>query len=386
MARMSAHLNHMKSRTITAKSSTQSNSICYSKIQRRPIRTKLLNYSLGQIICAAALLLSNRFCFAADCPSNNKVTFGTEETLAHAYQPPDGDILHRYRFVPPGTPPPSGKYPTVLMLPPDIFKLDQGDTGVATEQQASWDLQQAGFLVFQVDHRLAPMGALIGQAPYPSGQAPTQTDDLKRQIMAALADSQCNGSIYLVGGSAGGTLVLWVMLDTTGGLNLAWNETVRSHIKAVVSLSGPTKFCDWNNFGGLPCNQLVDFENDLDNYMALPPSGDPTCTQTQGDCSALDPASPAWLVTNGATSNPPPVRLYTTDGDTVPWAQAQDMFNALKGRFPALDAIFYVMHYGITDRNRHAYTYWHSENNADNNTDGHECVKQEVIEFLQAHP
>ena len=169
MARMSAHLNHMKSRTITAKSSTQSNSICYSKIQRRPIRTKLLNYSLGQFICAAALLLSNRFCFAADCPSNNKVTFGTEETLAHAYQPPDGDILHRYRFVPPGTPPPSGKYPTVLMLPPDIFKLDQGDTGVATEQQASWDLQQAGFLVFQVGSPACAYGCINRSGALPFG-------------------------------------------------------------------------------------------------------------------------------------------------------------------------------------------------------------------------
>jgi hypothetical protein len=271
------------------------------------------------------------------------------------------------------------------MLPPDIFKAEYGDRGVPTEQQASYDLQQAGFLVFQVDHRLAPPGALIGQSPYPSGMAPSQTDDLKRQILAALADPQCNGSIYLIGGSAGGTLVLWVMLDTTGGLNLPWNESARSHIKAVVSLSGPTKFCDWNNFGGIPCGEMVDFENDLDNYMGLPRSGD--CTKTQGDCLALDPASPAWLVTHGATSNPPPVRLYATDGDTVPWVQGQDMRDALLAQFGFnFDVKFYQMHYSITDRQRHAYNYWHSENNADNNTNGHECVKQEVIEFLQSHP
>ena len=158
------------------------------------------------------------------------------------------------------------------------------------------------------------MGALIGQSPYPSGQAPTQTDDAKRQILAALADSQCNGSIYLIG-SAGGTLVLWVMLDTAGGVNLAWNDTVRSHIKAVVSLSGPTDFCDWSNPGSIDCADLGQFENDLCNYVGIPKTGDSTCTQTQGNCTLLDPASPAWLVTHGATSNPPPVMLYATDGD-----------------------------------------------------------------------
>jgi hypothetical protein len=63
---------------------------------------------------------------------------------------------------------------------------------------------------FQVDHRLAPPGALHGQiySVNSTGRFPDQTDDIKRQIMAALADSQCNGSIYLVGGSAGGCLAL----------------------------------------------------------------------------------------------------------------------------------------------------------------------------------
>src|SRR5438105_2120878 len=129
------------------------------------------------------------------------------------------------------------------------------------ERWATYDLQQAGFLVFQVDHRLAPPGHLTGQIySVISGRFPQQTDDLKRQIMAALADSQCNGNIYLVGGSAGGTLVLWVMLDSTGVLNLGWNDTVRAHIKAVVSLSGPTQFCDWSNPGGIPPDALTRFE------------------------------------------------------------------------------------------------------------------------------
>ena len=128
----------------------------------------------------------------------------TEETLASQYQP-YGSILHRRRFAPPI--PYSPPYPTVLMVPPNIFKNDHIiDDGEPNERHASYDLQQAGFLVFQVETRLAPPGTLLGQMD--PGYAPEQTDDLKRQILAALADPQCNGNIYLVGGSAGGCLVL----------------------------------------------------------------------------------------------------------------------------------------------------------------------------------
>jgi hypothetical protein len=345
----------------------------------------LKSRTAGALFCAAALLLSSRMCFSGDCRSNTQPV-GTEETLAHAYQPPDGDILHRNRFTPPGTWPDNKTFPTVLMLPPDVFKIEHGDAGVPNEREASYDLTQAGFLVFQVDHRLAPPGMLTGQTS--SGHAPEQTDDLKRQVMAALADRHCNGSIYLVGGSAGGTLVLWVMLDTADVADgsIGWNDTVRAHIKAVVGLSGPAKFCDWSNPGGLDCPTMENFDNAVCNYVGIPKTGD--CHVTQGDCTALNPASPTWLVTQpAATSNPPPVRLYATVGDTVPYSQGLDMLNALKGQFGlSYDVKFYKMSYQGDGQPIHAYKYWHSENNADNNTDGGECVKQEVIEFFQAHP
>ena len=203
-----------------------------------------IKFTIHLTICAAALLLSNRFCLGQDsCPDDGQATLSNEETLASQYQPyPSGTppVLQRFRFVPPGAWPQNKTFPTVLMLPPDIFKLESADDGVPTEKQASYDLQFAGFLVFQVDHRLAPPGALGHQLPADKGYAPEQTDDLKRQILAALADPQCNGSIYLVGGSAGGTLVLWCALDPLPTVS-GWDETARSHIKAVVSLSGPTQ-------------------------------------------------------------------------------------------------------------------------------------------------
>ena len=105
------------------------------------MKPHLAKFTIRLTICAAALLLSNRFSFAVDCPNDGHVTLMNEETLASPYQP-YGSILHRYRFVPPT--PYGPPYPTVLMLPPDIFKLEYGDRGTPTEQQASYDLQAGG--------------------------------------------------------------------------------------------------------------------------------------------------------------------------------------------------------------------------------------------------
>lgn len=151
-----------------------------------------------------------------------------------------------------------------------------------------------------------------------------------------------------------------------------------------MSFSGPTNFCDWSNPGGIPPDALTKFEDDLDNYVNLPrqTNCDPSCDWS-GTC-ALDQASPAWLVTNGATSNPPPIMLYSTQGDPVPYSQADDMFNALITRYGGTVEVHeYRMNYPYGDPHDHAFKYWHAINN-DPNSDG-QCVSQEVINFLQTH-
>jgi hypothetical protein len=158
--------------------------------------------------CSFALILSSAFCLADTCPSNTQASIPpNKEQLDHAYQPPDGDILHRYRFPPPNAGP-NNQYPTVLMLPPDVFKAEYGDHGVPSERWATHDLQWTGFLVFQVD---SATGAVPG-----------------------------------------------------------WDNNARLHIKAVVSLSGVTNLDDWNDPGGISQDQLTRFEMDLDNYVDLP--------------------------------------------------------------------------------------------------------------------
>jgi hypothetical protein len=213
------------------------------------------------------------------------------------------------------------------------------------------------------------------------GHAPEQTDDLKRQILAAINDPQCNGNIYLVGGSAGGTLVLWCGLDPTTGAVTGWDETARAHIKGVVSLSGPADFCDWSPDNNIPSNKLTVFENDLDNYVGL--DDQTKCTDNMG--SLLEDASPVWLVTNGATSNPPPIMLYTTVGDHVPYYDADDMFTALITHYGTTGHDFekWKMSYIYASGYEHAFHYWHAVND-DPLSDG-ACVSEEVINFLESH-
>ena len=96
------------------------------------MKPHLAKFTIRLTICAAALLLSNRFSFAVDCPNDGHVTLMNEETLASQYQPyPSGTppVLQRFRFVPPGAWPANKTFPTVLMLPPDIFKSEYGDRG-----------------------------------------------------------------------------------------------------------------------------------------------------------------------------------------------------------------------------------------------------------------
>jgi acetyl esterase/lipase len=287
-----------------------------------------------------------------------------EEILDSAYQPPLPDdprgILRRYRFLPPGAGP-NNQYPTVLMFPPDVFWLDYGDHGTMSERVATYDLQYAGFLVFQVNHRLASPSHLTGQ--HSNGQAPAQTDDAKRQILAALADPQCNGSIYLIGGSAGGCLALWCGLDSASTVT-GWNATVRAKIKGVVSFSGVTDPSNWDHPG---IDDYTVFETGVDRYVGLPYVPMPTY-----DYTTLFAASPVSLITTGVTS--PPVRLYTSDLDMVSHVQADEM----KAALIAINA-------SVTETtfpgSEHAFHNWHVIDPTTGN-----CVSTDVINFLFSHP
>lgn len=67
------------------------------------------------------------------------------------YDPNDTTVMYHIKFKPSGT----GPWPTVLMLPPDVFKIEIKAAGTTKERVATRDVTDNGFLVFQIEHRLA---------------------------------------------------------------------------------------------------------------------------------------------------------------------------------------------------------------------------------------
>lgn len=297
-------------------------------------------------------------------PPNN-----AEETLATAYQPiaydpADYTKLHRIRFVPDPAIWGSGPYPTVVSIHPGEFRYGD-DHGEPHQRMATKDLTDAGFLVFQIEYRLAPDGLLTGQhkhdttaAGIASGRPPQQTNDVKQEILAALADTQwCNQKIFLIGGSVGHGL--FAALDPNPTVP-GWSSTTLTKIKAVVGLSN---VCDLS-LRVAPTGQT--FINDVQNY-----------TNTTDNFVGLEyqySVSPIARV--AGANNIPPIRLYASQLEhvVIP-AQSENMRNALLTHDPNADVIWYEIM-----GSEHAFNYWHTINDITG-----QCVSAEVISFLNAH-
>jgi hypothetical protein len=113
---------------------------------------------------------------------------------------------------------------------------------------------------------------------------------------------------------------------------------------------------------------VPDFELSVENYTNASDEHDPNWFDIQYN------ASPIKLV--AAATYLPPIRLYATDSDTVPFQQGEDMRDEFNIYHPTADVIFYKINEGSS----HAFNYWHEVNEV---TD--DCVSAEVIAFLQAH-
>jgi acetyl esterase/lipase len=241
-----------------------------------------------------------------------------------------------------------------------LYKVETGDNGTHTQRVAANDLINHGFLVFQIEHRLAPPGLAFGQTSHnghpESGRPPQQGNDLKQHILAALADPECNGTIFLIGGSSGATHALWAALakDT---LVPGWNATVRSKIKGVVGLSGTYDLGSRVYPPGYDYDE--EFVEIIENY-----------TNTD-DVELQTMASPIFLVPDATYI--PPTRLYATLLDTVPYTQTDNMYTALSARDPNADIMKYVM-----EGDAHCFNQWLIRNNLTTN-----CVRDEVIQFLE---
>jgi acetyl esterase/lipase len=316
------------------------------------------------------LSLGSGFSLAQTCPQDIEPANPPQETLAPAYQPfaydtADATKLRRLRFTPITATWGPGPYPTVISIHPGEFR-DNDDHGELHQRYATTDLTNAGFLVFQIEYRLAPPNLLQGQHPHDpssegiaSGRPPQQTNDVKQEILAALADPLCNQKIFLIGGSVGHGL--FVALDPSPTVP-GWDATTLTKIKAVVGLSN---VCDLS-LRVPPTGQT--FINDVHNY-----------TNTTDDLVGLAyqySVSPIALV--AGASSIPPVRLYASqDEHIVIPKQSENMASALQNHDPNADVILYEITGGD-----HAFNYWHEINYT---SIPPECVSTQVIEFLNAH-
>lgn len=293
----------------------------------------------------------------------------TQEVLPPQYQPSaySSDItsLRRLRFRPDPAKYGPGPYPVAITAHAGGFR--NGDAyGTTGQRWADRDLAKAGFLVFSIDYRLAPPNTILNQHIHDttpegiaSGRPPQQSNDVKQQILAAKYDSESNGTVFLVGGSAGGTHGLWAALDPAPTVP-GWSAA--EFPKAVVTLSAP---CDLSSrLGDIPAD-VQDFKTDVQNYTN-------TIDNTPGFAYQYS-VSPIALV--AAATSIPPIRLYTTQMDPVPHQQTDAMHQALVNH-GGVD----VFKYTITGSNLHAFAYWHTLNS---NTGKY--VSIEVIDFLKSH-
>ncbi len=181
----------------------------------------------------------------------------SQEILPNAYQPSaysdDQTILRRLRFSPDPAVYGDGPYPVVVTVHAGGFR-DQDAYGSMSQRWADRDLAKAGFLVFSIDYRLAPDGLIRRQHEHDttteegiaSGRPPQQSNDVKQQTLAAYHDPHCNGTVFLVGGSSGGTHSLWAALDPAATVP-GWPVPLVQVPMAVVTLSAP---CDLSSRAG----------------------------------------------------------------------------------------------------------------------------------------
>ncbi len=274
-----------------------------------------------------------------------------------AYDSTDTTVLERVEYVPTS----GSRWPIVLVIHGGGWH--GGSFYEEDLVSACLDLRNAGYLVFGIDYRLAKPGHIPGQdrhdAAHPDSGGPLQeTNDIKQQVLAARADTRCNGQVFVVGGSAGGSHAVFAALDTAANGVPNWSATKLAD--AAVCLSGAYNYALRE---GDP-DAVIAFTEAVTNY---------TSTQDTEEGRAIEYAlSPVALVTS---SNIKPLYLINAEFDTMPTPQQDNMKQALDDHGVTYQWLT------IEGSDLHQFHYWHSADGPMSNT----LVADDVINFLNAH-
>jgi acetyl esterase/lipase len=237
----------------------------------------------------------------------------------------DGTPLTWAAYLAPGP----GSHPSVLVIHGGGFFSDENGP---KQVDCAQDLAEAGMNAFIISYRLAPPGSIPGQRS--DGRYPDQTNDVLLAVHAARVDRRGNGKVGAVGGSAGGSHLVYVAATGTKG---------DDQIDVGVSLSGAYDFADEASWSW----QDGSFYDWVTNYVG---SRDP---------SKLAAASPITHV----NKHMPPLLLYGSMNEAMPPEQLSNLVMSLTS--------FKVSNYEVTtfSGHGHSFSYWSK-------------VKPEAIAFL----
>jgi acetyl esterase/lipase len=296
-----------------------------------------------------------------------------ETPIPHNYQPPDPYTAQLGWLVFTPTPSPAA-------LPPGVIVIHGGGWHYGSASQvedACADLAAHGYYVVSIAYELARCGYVQGQNSHdhdydgtlPDDMVTRQTNDIKAFVNALRNDSHVDhNKIGVVGGSAGAAHAIWVALDTTdtGTAWPFWNAAARP--QCVVTLSGPFDFSDRTPAPGLALIDS-DFILGTENYV------------NTADLPTLKARSPISLVT-APTPDAPFVPLFMINSwfdNLVSYHQIVDMMCKLES-VGVPDSAYQTL--TVPGSNDHAFALWRDW---DGISDPHKQVRQDVIDFLDAH-
>jgi acetyl esterase/lipase len=272
------------------------------------------------------------------------------------------------------------RHPAVLVLHTGGFK-----TGNAGPANVTQDLARAGFLGLAVEYRLAPPHGPMNSPRHPfpgqdqvrpvdDGHYPEQTDDVQMAIRTARADPRCDGRVYCLGGSAGGSHALYMAATGAAG---------RDRPDLVVGCSGVYNMSD-PSFIGQECDDPVTCPHSAcTNYLGIP---DNYPDFTIADFAALKAASPDTYL----TSNTCPIFVMRSSSDATGISQTFDLLIERMRDIRLTESRAAVPQTGKYKQATipvrafaHAFDYWELPFDGES---GHPTVAAVVIAWLQGGP
>ena len=237
----------------------------------------------------------------------------------------DGTILTWQVFPARGV----GKHPSVLIIHGGGFSSFPADSNMLA---CARDVSAAGMNAFVIDYRLAPPGVIPGQTS--DGRFPDQSNDVVVAIRAARADSRGNGKVGAIGGSAGGSHLVYTAASGTPG---------DDQVDAGIGLSGAYDYADAESWRW----QRGAFLGWVSNYVG------------STDAEMLAAASPITAIKRPL----PPLLLYCSESEPMPPKQITD----LADRLDEVRSRNYEV--TVLAGRAHAFSYW-------------KLISAEAIDFL----